>query len=403
MLCGIFLAALALRLMYIFLVPHEPEPPMDDRHYYFITAQHILEGKGIMQLRSFAYQPPLFPALEAGVFAVFGLNNTLAVEVMLALFSALQCVLLALWASSLATRRVGYIAGAWAALYPQFIRYPQTRYSEAFYMFMLALGIWLVVRALQNGSWRRFLLAGAVCGLGALTREASVFLLPIVAGWFWLGHKSLPPNLANSFLVFAAGMILVIAPWTVRNWFVLNAFVPISTNGGVNFYMGNNPDADGRFVWKLAPGVDWQDGANEVFANKQGFREGLKYVAENPGRTVQMWFKKAWYLWEPPSLAKSTSNLELVFRLGWLVFYLAMAVLAVYGFLRLGAAWRSVSFVLLTIVFMSLPYIATYATSRYRLPMESVLLFYSALGVEFLLRRYREGDDTSPVPAKLFS
>jgi hypothetical protein len=376
---------------------------MDDRHYYALTAQQILAGNGIKQNRAYAYQPPVFPVLEAGVFAVAGINNTTAVEVTLAFFGALQCVFLALWAAVLATNRVGYIAGLWAALYPQFIRYPQTRYSEAFYMCLLAVGLYALVKGLQNRSLRRVALAGVVFGISALTREVSVFIIPIVAGWFWFGRKSLPAGLPKFLAALVAGMVLTIAPWTVRNWLVLNAFVPISTNGGINFYIGNSPralhryDLPGRFDWFTVPDVDWQDGANEVIANKRGLREGLKYVAANPVLSAKRWLLNGWYLWEPPSPAKANSHGELVLRISWLAFYLGLFAFGIYGLWQLRGRISGVSFGLLAFVFMSLPYFLTYADTRYRLPVESIIIFYTAVGLDALIRRYFEADESFSV------
>jgi len=46
-------------------------------------------------------------------------------------------------------------------------------------------------------------------------------------------------------LLFAAGLVLPIIPVTLHNALVGHDFVPIASQGGVNFYIGNNPVADG--------------------------------------------------------------------------------------------------------------------------------------------------------------
>jgi len=45
----------------------------------------------------------------------------------------------------------------------------------------------------------------------------------------------------KNFLIASLFMAATIAPWTYRNWRVLHAWVPISTNGGDVFYRANNP------------------------------------------------------------------------------------------------------------------------------------------------------------------
>jgi len=39
----------------------------------------------------------------------------------------------------------------------------------------------------------------------------------------------------------SARRLLAVAPWTYRNWVVFEAFVPVSTAGGLNLYQGNAP------------------------------------------------------------------------------------------------------------------------------------------------------------------
>jgi hypothetical protein len=47
----------------------------------------------------------------------------------------------------------------------------------------------------------------------------------------------------------AALALAVVAPWTWRNWRAFGELVPIATNGGVNFWMGNNPNATGAYYY----------------------------------------------------------------------------------------------------------------------------------------------------------
>jgi hypothetical protein len=41
------------------------------------------------------------------------------------------------------------------------------------------------------------------------------------------------------------GFVLVLLPWTARNWAVFGGFVFVSTNGGYNLLVGNHPEASG--------------------------------------------------------------------------------------------------------------------------------------------------------------
>src|SRR5712664_874580 len=293
MLTGIFLLGLVLRLGYIALLSGAPETHTEDPYYYSLIARHLVEGKGFLEIASRAYRPPAYPWLLAGVYSVAGVN-LFAARIVMATLGALSCVCASLWVRQLSTRRVGYFAGVTAAIYPQFVRYPQTLYSEAFYLFLLFAGMALLIWALRHSSLLGAVLTGVTFGLAALTRETTLIMPAIVGVSLWLARKKFSRNAAKVWLAMCAATVLTVLPWTVRNYFVLGTFVPIATNSGINFYIGNNPEATGLPDWRLVPGVAWNDGANEVEAHKRGLQEGLLYARQHAASTVGMWCKKVW-------------------------------------------------------------------------------------------------------------
>ena len=67
----------------------------------------------------------------------------------------------------------------------------------------------------------------------------------------------------------AAGLALALAPVTIRNAAVAGDWSPASSHGGLNFYIGNNAEADGTY--HPVPGIT---------ANIQGQQEDARRVAE---------------------------------------------------------------------------------------------------------------------------
>jgi 4-amino-4-deoxy-L-arabinose transferase-like glycosyltransferase len=388
-LAGIFVAGLALRLAYIALLRGAPETHSEDPYYYSLIARHLIEGRGYLEIASRAYRPPAYPWLLAGIYSVAGVN-LLAARITLAICGGLSGVCAALWVRQLSTRRVGYLAGLMVAVYPQFVRYPQTLYSEAFYLFLLFLGMALLLWALRCSSVVIASVTGVIFGLAALTRETTLMMPAIVGVWLWISRKSFSRRTVRVWLALAAATILVVLPWTVRNYFVLRTFVPIATNSGINFYIGNNPAATGLPDWRLVPGVAWNDGANEVEAHRRGLQEGLSYVRGHVALTVGMWFKKVWLLWRPPIYGYEGLSFSVAaMRLGWLVFYLFTLGFGAFGFVKL---WRSPARMimllpLLVMICFSIPYVLTFTDTRYRLPMEGFAIFYAMIGFELCLRR----------------
>jgi hypothetical protein len=87
--------------------------------------------------------------------------------------------------------------------------------------------------------------------------------------------------------IVLAVALAVIAPWTLRNYLVLNAFVPVSSNGGSVFYRSNNPLADGSFKERGERDIDALRG-DEVRWNRTGFRWGLEWIRADPSGFVAL-------------------------------------------------------------------------------------------------------------------
>ena len=77
--------------------------------------------------------------------------------------------------------------------------------------------------------------AGLLWGLAILTRETVLYFVPLAA--LWLAWRR-PGGLKRAGLFVCAALVVVV-PWTVRNWYVFDAFVPVSTAGALNLWQGN--------------------------------------------------------------------------------------------------------------------------------------------------------------------
>ena len=80
-------------------------------------------------------------------------------------------------------------------------------------------------------------------------------------------------------LLLSVGFALCVAPWTLRNQRVFGEFVLITTNGGINFYLANDPLAKGGFTPRGE--VDLSS-YGEVESGRVGFELGRRWVMENP-------------------------------------------------------------------------------------------------------------------------
>jgi 4-amino-4-deoxy-L-arabinose transferase-like glycosyltransferase len=136
--------------------------------------------------------------------------------------------------------------------------------SETLYMTLALANVLLAERALRRlpGSRGAWLACGVVGGLAALTRPAHLFFLMLL-GLYLVAKR----RVAVTALV-AAGALLVIAPWTARNWREYGRPVLIASEGGITFWTGNHP---------LSPGE------GDMAANPAIKLDNQRLRAEHPG------------------------------------------------------------------------------------------------------------------------
>ena len=148
----------------------------------------------------------------------------------------------------------------------------------------------------------KLLLLGLLLGYGAITRgEGGVVVLAVLIIW-WLARSGWRPFLRCSALLLA-GVVLVMAPWTIRNFVVFHAPVFVSTAMGSALWQGNGPDVytpghlgfDTKFYNEYA---DVPYPRKEVEMNNAAMREAVDFIVHNPGTEAGLLFKKIYHLYQ---------------------------------------------------------------------------------------------------------
>jgi hypothetical protein len=225
-----------------------------------------------------ADRPPGWPVLLTAVYRVVGIHPTagLALNVALAGLAAALVVLLAgrLGLSPLGAGAAGLTAG----LCPWSLVLGATLYTETFYTLLVVLLALLVIASrgqrAQVAWWAGI---GLTTGVGILVRPQLVIWVPF-AVCFALASRR--PAAA---LAFAGAVVLVLTPWTVRNYARLGTFVPFDTRGGVTLAVANNDLSEGG---QSTAGLPRFPAGTEV-ENDRAFRSAaVHWILADPVRFV---------------------------------------------------------------------------------------------------------------------
>ena len=263
-----------------------------------------------------AFIPPVYPVFLALMRALAGPWAWLATRLAQAGLSTLA-VALAYRLGWKVFRRadVSLLGAGLAAVYPPLIGGVAETNAVTLEVLFVEFFTLLVLTAMEQpvrGMWR-WAAAGVVLGVAALTRATVLVLLPLLVPCFWLNR---PGSFFRAALLpvitIGVAAAAVISPWTWRNWITMHEFIPISSNGGVNFWIGNNPQATGEFTTptQLAPelvagSAHLGEGARDRFF----YRQGLTFIRENPGEFFRLLGAKlVYFLWSRPGIGGAYAN-----------------------------------------------------------------------------------------------
>lgn len=309
----IFALATALRALWVVFVHAEPFDgrDMDDTQFYYGSALSLANGDGYTSPWTWmptAQWPPGYSFLLSGLVRVFGEDMAVAWGANVVL-GALTCVALYFLGRIIGGKKVGIAAGMLLAAFPGHIFFASLIMSETLFAFLVVVTLVLVVLAgrVSNAGPLRIILIGVLVGAAAMVRGQGLFLI-FVAGLFWWLHTRDWARALQWATVVGLTAIVVVIPWSVRNYFAMNNFVLISTNDGGNLYMGNWEFASGGFqmysgTWIIEQFDDLPYNEQEAKSSNAMLREGLRFMFTHPVKELQLSMSKVRYLYENDSEA----------------------------------------------------------------------------------------------------
>ncbi len=232
------------------------------------------------------FMTPLYPYFLAIVYSLVG-QSVLAVRIIQSAAGVGIAVLLFLLGEkAFSSRRAGFVAGLLAALYGPFLLSHNLLLVETVKMFFLTFSLWLLLVARQKKKLRWWFAGGAMLGLAVLGRPSDLLVGGVVAVWILGFTEGTSRERLARFGAFAVAIVLIIAPVTLRNYLVSGDPILITSNGGLNFYLGNNPQAVGVYY-----NVDKLDLANDP--DGRVYLEDLLNKPLRHSEVSSIWFSRA--------------------------------------------------------------------------------------------------------------
>jgi 4-amino-4-deoxy-L-arabinose transferase-like glycosyltransferase len=307
--------------------------------------------------------------------------------------AALLALLTALLGRALFDSKTALLAGLLAALYPTFVGYSHYFWSETLLMVLTTAALILAIRAARNNRLLEAALAGLLFGVAGLTREIAVLLAVGTSIWWIVTVPRLDRRRATAralLMLVCSG--IVILPWTVRNFRLLDRFVPVSTVFWMGMREGNTLQSENwlrpnrqqltSFRAQMASFSDEWQGVE--FAQ----REALELIQrEQPTWIFKKLVRNSALLFGPDSFVfKKISRgcygepalwaVRLVL-VSTLLAYLGIVIGGLFG-ITTSPDLRRRLLPVLVLSIIAVVHILAQASSRYRLPLMPLLMVYAA-------------------------
>jgi tetratricopeptide (TPR) repeat protein len=415
---GIIALVLLIRLVYLIDIKDNPffNVLIADGHYHDNWARDILNGDWLSLEKGVLYKSPLYPYFLASVYAMFGHDLFIARTVQIIISLAAYIVVYRL-ARMYFDETVARITLVMAAFYGTFI-YFEGELELVFMPFVLNLFLLFLLSRKSFGSNRlQWFLAGTILGLSALARPTILLFIPFIFIWLFFIFKQNGSikRVTGCMAFFLLGVALLVAPITIRNSMLGEKFVLISSNGGINFYLGNNPDYDE--TTSIKPGEMWDRLTKEpsiVSGRKLRIEEAESYwyskaagfILSEPLSFLKLVFKKTALFWHSYEIKRNKDiyffkRFSTVLQLPLLTFGI-VAPLALLGIVISLYGWRNYLLLYFYVLYVMASTVAFFVTARYRLPLVPVLMMFAGYSLHWFYQRARQ-KDVKKVGTFLFS
>jgi 4-amino-4-deoxy-L-arabinose transferase-like glycosyltransferase len=400
----IFILLVSLVIRVVFSVDNVKSLFIDIKSYED-DAIAILDA-GIMSLK--AYHAPVYPFFIAAVYAVFG-RSYLYVYIAQSVLGTLTTFMIYLIAGRLgAGKRISLLSAGASLLYWPLQMYSGILLSETVFLFLLSLGVYIFLKALDMQKLLLFAAAGVVFGLSTLTRSINMLLLFVLPVVYFLYYRTNLKKLFINSLMYILAFIAVISPWAIRNYIIYKEFIPVDTLGGINLYIGNNERSSGFFVSlsqeELKEAVQkytkkGRQGEN-VAVNDKNLREAaLTYIKAHPFRFIRLTLWRAslflmldfrdvdWVLltYMSKHFVFHHTLWKAVIYFSDILFFL-LAITGISLLLKMRNGLLLFGFILYYWGLTSLFYIS----ERYRLPVMPFLSISAAFAIDRLIRKIKK-------------
>ena len=268
--------------------------------------------------------------------------------------------------------------------------------SEPLYAFLFCCFLLVSLRFAEHPSWPRSIAAGVLLGLALLTRGNAVLMVALLVPWsVWQFRKT--PRLMVRGLAISFVALVVLTPWTLRNYSVFHAFIPFETGGGdvalgsYNRIVASNPLYYGYWVYPTSELPEYRAQItapnNEVVRDHVETQLAMQWARRHPEKwwyLAESRFRRSWTPFLQPSSPR-------IFRVGMMVSWGPVLILFALGFFPTAIYFLRTNhpgWVLhLGVLHFAFTALIFWGSSRFRYPVEGLCILIASATFVWICER----------------
>ncbi len=352
-----------------------------------------------------AHVGPLYPAILAVFYAVVGHRPEWVLYLHIGFdIAASLCIYLV--GARLFHPWIGALAASTLFLYPAYWTYDPRIRSESLLTCLLSAWLWAMVVCRSSTRVFSFMGAGLLAGLTILCKPVTILLAVALIGLACIGTDPVRVRMARA-SVYLLVCLLVVLPWTMRNYRAFDLVIPVSAGVGAGLWMGSDPLSRGSWpmpktmetkIWESAgiTPLPYAHAMFDVSTDRLLRAKGWARITEEPVRYLGLTLTRVFDFWIGNSFYLVSSDQGFVQGLtgdaadrGWLIaiYSLAKRLLLVPGLIVLAlwsawfhrSRWRELLPLYIFPIGLMLGYVPfTVEAGRYALPVLPCLMVLSA-------------------------
>jgi hypothetical protein len=349
-----------------------------------------------------AFIAPGYPTLIAAIFYIFGsytFASAIAIMLLQVFVSILTVWLILRIARDTLDQPTANLAGAfWAVSFP-LLFIPTIFWETSISACVFPAAFALALRCRRTPTRAAWIFLGASCAVASLINPALLPSLLAIMGWtaFHTFKRS-----RTAPILGLLALVLVFAPWPIRNAYRFHAFIPLRTTVGFELWMGNRPGANGYLDESVFPMYNRQELASYIAKGELAYTrdksvQALAYIRAQPAVFLKLSARRFLRFWT------GTGNLN-----GSPIYAIHALLTTGFGLTGLVLLYRRrrdlATLFALPLLLFPLPYYITHAEFRYRLNIDPLLTILAAYAITQLASRLVAPPDAAlPTPPSTHS